>query len=186
MAEKEIAGLHAATQKLFRAIHGGRARVTYPEATSESMPRSLEEWSARDAAYGLWFAELVRALAQMGIAPTPRSALPTQRLQRLLLDLSKWPLDRPVNLKLLTAAFPLGERRAHDLLRSHLGMTAQAAHERRRLEHARRRLTQEDVALKEIAFGLGFRHPPHFTAWFKRHTGTTPTGYRGSGGVVGA
>ena len=42
------------------------------------------------------------------------------------------------------------------------------------------------VALKEIAFALGFRHPPHFTVWFKKQTGTTPTAYRASGGVVGA
>ncbi|HYF37495.1 MAG TPA: helix-turn-helix domain-containing protein [Prosthecobacter sp.] len=184
--EREIRALHGATQRLFRMVHGGRGRVTYPEAAGEGPPRSIENWSAHDAAYGQWFGEFVRTLAQMGVAPTRHGSLPSQRLQRLLQKLSEWPLDRPVNLQLLTADFHLGERRAHDLLRDHLGMTGQAAHERRRLEHARQRLIQEDVALKEIAFGLGFKHPPHFTAWFKRHTGTTPTAYRAGGGVVGA
>lgn len=65
-------------------------------------------------------------------------------------------------------------------------MTAQAWLERRRLENARHRLTREDAALKEIAFGLGFRHPPHFTAWFKRHTGMTPTAFRAGHGIEGA
>lgn len=186
VAENEIAALHAATQRLFRAIHGGRARVTYREASAEVPHRDLGDWAAREAAYSQWFAELVRTLAELGIEPTPRSSLPTQRLQRLLRRLNEWPLDEAVNLRLLTAGFSLGERRAHDLLRHHLGVTAQAAHDRRRLEHARQRLVQEDVPLKEIAFALGFRHPPHFTAWFKRHTGTTPTGYRAGGGIAGA
>jgi AraC-like DNA-binding protein len=65
-------------------------------------------------------------------------------------------------------------------------MTAQVWLERRRLDAARQRLVSEDTPLKEIAFALGFRHPPHFTAWFKRHTGMTPTAFRAGHGVDGA
>jgi AraC-like DNA-binding protein len=65
-------------------------------------------------------------------------------------------------------------------------MTAQVWLERRRLEAARQRLTSEDTPLKEIAFTLGFRHPSHFTTWFKRHTGMTPTAFRVGRGVDAA
>ncbi len=65
-------------------------------------------------------------------------------------------------------------------------MTAMAWLERRKLEVAKHRLAAEDTALKEIAYQLGFRHPPHFTTWFKRRAGLTPLAYRAMGGVSGA
>ena len=100
--------------------------------------------------------------------------------------LHEWPLDQPLKLTLLGEGSTLGSRRVHDLLRAHLGMTAQAWLDQRRLSTARDRLSGEETSLKEIAFSIGFRHPPHFTAWFKRHTGMTPTAFRAGQGVEGA
>jgi AraC-like DNA-binding protein len=127
----------------------------------------------------------VQTLEKMGVAPENSSA-EDRRLDTMLKALSDWPLDEPLKLGQLAAGMKLSERRVHDLLRSRLGMTAQVWMERRRLEVARQRLAGEGTALKEIAFALGFKHPPHFTAWFKRHTGMTPTGFRDAGGVSGA
>lgn len=53
--------------------------------------------------------------------------------------------------------------------------------ERRRLDVARERIVADDDTLKEIAFALGFRHASHFTAWFRRQTGVSPSEYRQSG-----
>ena len=53
--------------------------------------------------------------------------------------------------------------------------------ERRRLNVARERIVTDHATLKEIAFALGFRHASHFTAWFRRHTGVSPSAYRLSG-----
>ena len=92
--------------------------------------------------------------------------------------LQAWPLDQPLKLARLSAETDLGERRLHDLLKQHLGMTAQTWLDKRRLLVARERLTSSNISLKKIAFQLGFRHPPHFTNWFKRHTHMTPTAFR--------
>jgi len=42
------------------------------------------------------------------------------------------------------------------------------------IEHARQRLLQPESRIKEVAIELGFIHLPHFSKWFKQHTGKTP------------
>jgi AraC family transcriptional activator of pobA len=39
-------------------------------------------------------------------------------------------------------------------------------------------LNHTDLAIKEIAFRLGFADPSHFSHFFKKHTGGTPAGFR--------
>ena len=56
--------------------------------------------------------------------------------------------------------------------------------ERRRLDAARDRILADTTTLKEIAFTLGFRHASHFTAWFRRHTGFSPSLYRSGAEAV--
>lgn len=184
LSPTKSAALLAATQTLFRAVHGRKNVVTYREGTA-ALPRTVVDWCRHEAAFREWFSVYVQTLEKMGVAPENSSA-EDRRLDSMLKALSDWPLDEPLKLGQLAAGMKLSERRVHDLLRSRLGMTAQVWMERRRLEVARQRLAGEGTALKEIAFALGFKHPPHFTAWFKRHTGMTPTGFRDAGGVSGA
>ena len=63
-------------------------------------------------------------------------------------------------------------------MRAGLGLTAKGFLEQRRLEGARRLLGEGELPLKEVAALLGFRHAPHFTAWFKAGAGRTPSAYR--------
>ncbi|HTM58053.1 MAG TPA: AraC family transcriptional regulator [Candidatus Udaeobacter sp.] len=51
---------------------------------------------------------------------------------------------------------------------------------RRRIERARRALTETDQAIGEIALDAGFCDQSHFTRAFRRATGTTPAAYRSS------
>ncbi len=174
-----------ATQALFLAVHGRKKEITYHEGIA-SASRSMSDWCKHEAAFRHWFSVYVSTLERLGIAPQERASTQNRRLDELLRGLNDWPLDQPLKLTLLESGSQLSARHIHDLLRSQLGMTALAWLERRRLDAARQRLTSEDTALKEIAFALGFRHPPHFTAWFKRHTGMTPTAFREVGGIGGA
>lgn len=176
--------LKAATEALFAVVHPGREEVGYREALVPEN-RSLSGWSVHEAAFQSWFSVYLGQLRKMGVAPQPRSGKDA-RLARVLKRLEAWPLGESLRLGRLAAGSPWNERRLHDLLRDQLGMTAQAWLECRKLEAAKQRLTTEDTALKEIAYQLGFRHPPHFTAWFKRHAGLTPKAYRAMGGVSGA
>ncbi len=43
-----------------------------------------------------------------------------------------------------------------------------------RIEHARSRLRQPGMRIKEVALDLGFKHLSHFSKWFKRHVGESP------------
>lgn len=182
---RRITPLHTATQALFKTVHGRRQNVSYAEGTA-MQNRSLTEWSKHEAGFRQWFAEYITTLERLEISPTLRQGSGDRRLEQLRGWLQGWPLDRVLDLREIAASVNLSTRHIHQLLRDDLGMTAQAHQERRRLDHARQRLVQEDTALKEIAFALGFRHPPHFTAWFRRHAGMTPTAYRAGYGVEGA
>lgn len=173
------------TRELFQVVHRGKVEVPYREGIL-GRPRGFLEWCGHETAFREWFAEYVRSLQRLGIEPQPPATIQDRRLESLIRALHDWPLDQILKLGKLGEGTRLGGRRVHDLLREHLGMTAQMWLERRRLETARARLTGEDTSLKEIAFHLGFRHPPHFTAWFKRHTGMTPTAFRAGQGVEGA
>ena len=43
-----------------------------------------------------------------------------------------------------------------------------------------------DIAISEIAYGVGFKSPAHFSRMFKRVFGLNPREYRGEGGGVAA
>ena len=51
---------------------------------------------------------------------------------------------------------------------------------RAKLTEESKHLLQEDVPIIDIAFELGFEEPNHFSAFFKTHTGKTPTQFRQS------
>lgn len=179
------ASLLSATQTLFRSIHGRKCEVNYHEGILATA-KSLADWCDHEAAFRQWFGEYVRTLRRLGIQAQPPTSVNECRLGTLMRALLEWPLDQSLKLTKLAEGTTLGSRRVHDLLRAHLGMTAQVWLEQRRLRSACDRLSGEKTSLKEIAFSLGFRHPPHFTAWFKRHTGMTPTAFRSGQGVAGA
>lgn len=46
------------------------------------------------------------------------------------------------------------------------------------ITEARALLKHTDWNVSEIGYSLGFREPAHFTSFFKRRTGTVPSGYR--------
>ncbi|MGJ7032319.1 helix-turn-helix domain-containing protein [Niabella hirudinis] len=46
------------------------------------------------------------------------------------------------------------------------------------IDEARRLLTYTDNTISEISFQLNFTDASHFVKYFKRHTGTTPAGFR--------
>ncbi len=46
------------------------------------------------------------------------------------------------------------------------------------LQEAVRRLEETSIPIAQIGYGLGFRHPAHFTRFFKQNVGFTPSGYR--------
>jgi AraC-like DNA-binding protein len=150
---------------------------SFLEASAPAV-RTLAAWCAHEAAFREWFGVYLGALERLGAQPATAQRSKDPRLERLLKALNDWPLDQPLRLVSLAQQAGLGERRARDLLRARLGFTPQVWLERRRLDHAKSALMADVLPVKQIACALGFRHAPHFTAWFKRATTLTPTAFR--------
>lgn len=171
--------LRAATLELFRRVHRGRKVVTYREAV-KPVAQSLTTWSAREAAFQAWFAVWCDVLHQNGIESEPRLAKSRRsRVDQLVAWLDSRPLDQTTPT--LPPKFGLGQRRADQLLQQQLGTSLRGHMERRRLDAARERILVDHRTMKEIAFELGFRHASHFTAWFRRQVGVSPSAYRAGG-----
>lgn len=186
--DRKTAALQRETRLLYRAVHGQKKEVTYPQATTAA-GLSLQDWARRDAAFARWFHTYVQTLESLGCpasGPRPETIGRDAATEKLVAWLLNWPVSHSPDLQEAAKLVGLTPRRIHDKFALALGMTAQAWMERKRLDLARRRLVQEDTPLKEIAFALGFRHPPHFTTWFRRHTGAAPSAYRQGHGMDAA
>lgn len=170
--------LRTATRKLFTTIHGPQKTVTYRQAI-ESASYSPAEWAAREAAFTAWFAAWMETLHQLGVQPAPQVRISRRRVDQLVAWLQALP-PHQTTLS-LPPGFPIGIRRAGQLMQQQFGIGLRTFMERRRLDVARERIVADQHTLKEIAFALGFRHASHFTAWFRRHAGVSPSAYRMSG-----
>lgn len=171
--------LRAATLALFRRVHRGRKAVTYREAVKPAT-RALAAWAEHEAAFLEWFAVWSEVLRQNGVEAESRlNQRRRSRVDQLVAWLDCRPLDQTTPT--LPPNLGLGLRRADQLLQQQLGTSLRRYLERRRLDAARERVLADRSALKEVAFELGFRHASHFTAWFRRHAGVSPSAYRAGG-----
>jgi len=174
----EAPALQKATRQLFASIHGTQKVVTYREAT-EATSYSASEWAAREAAFAAWFSVWMATLKELGVQPELQVRARRRRVDQIVAWLQALPLDQTTPS--LPPDFPIGSRRAEQLMQQQFGIGLRMFMERRRLDVARERIVADQATLKEVAFALGFRHASHFTAWFRRHTGVSPSEYRLSG-----
>jgi AraC family transcriptional regulator len=87
-------------------------------------------------------------------------------------------LDRPIRLVDLATRAGLSLHHFARAFKTSAGTTPRAFVEQRRLERARRLITQADRSLAEIAVDTGFGTQSRLTSTFKRRTGFTPGEYR--------
>jgi AraC-like DNA-binding protein len=174
----ETPALRKATQRLFASIHGARKVVTYRQAIAAA-PCSAVEWAGHEAAFAAWYIVWMETLEQLGAQPEFQVRARHRRVDQIVAWLQALPLDQTTPS--LPPDFPIGSRRAEQLMQQQLGIGMRQFMERRRLDVARERIVADQATLKEIAFALGFRHASHFTAWFRRHAGVSPSEYRLSG-----
>ena len=65
-----------------------------------------------------------------------------------------------------------------DLIKRETGSTPQDLITLRLVAEAKHRLVATDADISEIAYGLGFQYPQHFSRLFKRATGKSPSIFR--------
>lgn len=170
--------LRLATLELFRRIHGTKKTVGYREAITNK-DLFLSDWAAHEATFATWFIIYLETLHSLGVKPESRSKKSRRRVDQLIEWLNALPLHETTPT--LPPGFTIGLRRAEQLLQQQIGIGMRTYLERRRLNAAREHILTEQCTIKEVAFKLGFRYASHFTTWFRRHTGSSPSAYRDGG-----
>ncbi len=65
-----------------------------------------------------------------------------------------------------------------DLLKKETGKSAQEHIQLKMIDVAKEKIFDSGKSISEIAYELGFKHPPHFTRMFKKQVGMSPNEYR--------
>lgn len=137
-----------------------------------------------DALYveGLSLAFLGR-LAQRG-SVTQAVAHGNRRLsseqQRRVLELVDAQLGTELSITRLAGAIAMSPDHFAHCFKLTFGQSPHRFVQLRRVEAARRLLTQTRLPIAEIALSVGFSSQSHFTSVFRQHTGTTPARLRHS------
>ncbi|MEZ5720242.1 MAG: AraC family transcriptional regulator [Paracoccaceae bacterium] len=84
------------------------------------------------------------------------------------------------HLRVATYADRLGVTPTHltRVMRTATGQPATAAIQDRIIREARRNLAYSNLSVSQIAYGLGYEDPAHFSRVFRRATGLSPSAFR--------
>lgn len=152
-----------------------RATATLTALLARQDDASLQGAAARQAAaYGF----LARVLAVSRALPERRRHLAALKRLTGALALIDGRLDRAPTVEELAERCALSRNRFTELFKAALGQTPKQYLDQRRLRRAMSLLVHSDQAIAEIAEGLGFCDPFHFSKRFKRLTGESPSDYR--------
>ncbi|WP_114937266.1 helix-turn-helix domain-containing protein [Mucilaginibacter endophyticus] len=105
-------------------------------------------------------------------------------LQRFesLLD-NYWTSDKPTTIGLPSVGYcadqlNLSANYFGDLIKKETGKSAQEYIQSKVIDVAKEKIFDTSKSLSEIAYGLGFKYPQHFTRLFKQRVGYSPIEYR--------
>ena len=85
---------------------------------------------------------------------------------------------RNISVEDIAASANISRSMLYRLFMEHLKTSPKAYLSDYRVKMACKLLAKTDMAVKEIAAGVGFPNPQHFAVVFRNSTGYTPTGYR--------
>lgn len=124
---------------------------------------------------------LVRRYARA--SPSPHHAhtaawrLPAWRLRRVT-DYVEEHIDQEIRIADLAALVGVSAGYFHRAFRASTGRTPLAYVTERRIRRAMHMLETERVSMIEVALGIGFASPSHFTRTFQAMVGVSPSRYR--------
>ena len=106
-----------------------------------------------------------------------------ERFETLLGDYFR--SDKPETVGLPSVSYCAGELHLSanyfgDLIKKETGKSAQEYIQLKLIDVAKERIYDKKKSVSEIAYGLGFKYPQHFSRLFKQHVGMTPLEYRSS------
>jgi len=156
-----------------------RVRRHYPDVYNQ-LPDAVadyEMYSKIQRDFQDWLWRVWAVLRARGVADyTPKHQ------DSRALDMKRWmdaqSVQQPFRLPELAAAFGLSPGQVNRIFCADFEMTPKRYFEQRRLSVAKGVLHTSSQALKELSYSIGFKHQAEFTAWFKKHTGLSPSRYR--------
>lgn len=106
-----------------------------------------------------------------------------ERFETLLSDF--FASDKPHEVGLPSVAYCAGELNLSpnyfgDLIKKETGKSAHEFIQLKLINVAKERIFDTEKSVSEVAYGLGFKYPQHFSRVFKQHVGVTPLEYRNS------
>lgn len=104
-----------------------------------------------------------------------------ERFETLLNDF--FTSGKPQEVGLPSVAYCAGELNLSanyfgDLIKKETGKSAHDYITLKLIDVAKQRMFDATKSVSEVAYGLGFKYPQHFTRLFKQHVGVTPLEYR--------
>ncbi|MDO4160564.1 MAG: helix-turn-helix domain-containing protein [Prevotellaceae bacterium] len=103
------------------------------------------------------------------------------KLERLIYDYfsSKKPkYENYPNIQYYAEKLHLSPNYFGDLIKAEMGISALKFIHEKMIEIAKTRLVDNSLSINDIAYGMGFEYPQHFSRFFKKHVGCSPTDYR--------
>lgn len=150
------------------------AKVGYAQAQA-----AYPDFLRQQGLFVSWLATWCEVLATRGCRPAYGGS-DDERLTRVVRRLNEAPLAHGFPREQLLAEAKLSAGQLDLRFQQAFGLSPWRYWERRRLEHAKRRLLQEETAVKQVAYELGFRSDAHFVAWFRKLAGDSPGRFRAS------
>ena len=132
-----------------------------------------------DSVANILAVQLLREYSSEKMPPEKRyvNGLTNKKLA-LVLELIESDLSEDLPLKVLANAAGLSEYHFLRMFKQSTGYTPHQYVMHQRIERAKTLLQKTDMTITEIAYLLGFSTPAHFTHYFRRKTGLTPTKMR--------
>lgn len=157
-------------ERSVRRQHGSQVGYAHEQA-------AYPDFLRQQALFVNWLATWCEALAAQGCQPA-HGGSDDERLTRVVRRLNEAPLAASFPKALLRAEAKLSAGQLDLKFAQAFGLSPWRYWERRRLEHAKRRLAQTEIPVKQVAYELGFKSDAHFVAWFRRLAGDAPGRFR--------
>jgi AraC-like DNA-binding protein len=139
---------------------------------------TLEAYLRLQKHFPAWIESFVAALQSLGCKPSRLKAT-DERMLRAMTVLDEWTgVDDDGPRQAAAAAAGLSPSQLDRLFVLHFGLTPRAWLDRRKIQSACLALESSRTSGKEIGYGLGFKQPSHFAAWFRSRQGQSPSTYR--------
>ncbi|MFA6289980.1 MAG: AraC family transcriptional regulator [Opitutaceae bacterium] len=127
--------------------------------------------------FGAWLHAYVETMLRLGVVPS-RLAKKDPRVLDLIKKLDEFPLTQTIDEKSLFAGSGLSSSQMNRLFIQYFSCTPHQYLERRKFTHARMLIRSSSLAIKEIAYEVGFGSLSAFSRWFKQKSRQSPREFK--------